>query len=139
MLPAPALALVVDDEDSVRGVCAAMLESLGYDVETARDGEEALRLLEADAAFELVLSDVVMPGISGWELAERTSALHPATPFVCMSGYPGEDGRTPSGGAGLLQKPFTLAELCAALPQRVPSRSGRRAERRPEGPAAASA
>ena len=115
--PSPGRVLVVDDEDSVRDVCAAMLVRLGYEVETARDGEEALALLDEEAhRFRLVLTDVVMPGITGWALAERVRALAPGTAVVFMSGYPGEErrGRAPEA-ARLLQKPFTLADLRSAL------------------------
>ncbi len=112
--------LVVGDEDSVRDVCTAMLRSFGCEVETARDGEEALALLEDETqGFGLVLTDIVMPGITGWELAERVRTLAPSTAVVVMSGYAGEEQRgTGSNAVRLLQKPFTLADLRAALTER---------------------
>jgi two-component system, cell cycle sensor histidine kinase and response regulator CckA len=119
--PSPGRVLVVDDEDSVREVCAAMLGRLGYQVETAHDGEEALALLDEGAhRFRLLLTDVVMPGITGWALAERVRTLAPETAVVFMSGYPGEQrrGRAPDS-ARLLQKPFTLADLRAVLDERA--------------------
>jgi two-component system, cell cycle sensor histidine kinase and response regulator CckA len=96
-------------------VCATLLQRMGYSVQTAGDGNEALRLLEQeDRTVELLLTDVVMPGMSGPELARRLPSLHPETRVVYMSGYPGDQlaEHDSLGDETLfLQKPFTPAEL----------------------------
>jgi two-component system, cell cycle sensor histidine kinase and response regulator CckA len=108
-------AIVADDEEAVREVCATLLRRMGYSVQTAGDGNEALRLLEQeDRSVELLLTDVVMPGMSGPELARRLASRHPETRVVYMSGYPGDQlaEHDSLGDETLfLQKPFTPTEL----------------------------
>ena len=118
--PAPrGRALVVDDETVVRNVCAELLEQFGFAVLSAGDGEHALQLLEQQQApIDLLLTDMVMPGIGGRELARRATLIHPETTIVYMSGYPGDQAANAGDktGAGLfLQKPFTAAELELAI------------------------
>jgi CheY-like chemotaxis protein len=67
--------LVIDDEDVIRMLVVEILESAGYDVTSAESAERALALLEK-AEFDLVVSDVVMPGLSGLELLEAVRARH---------------------------------------------------------------
>jgi PAS domain S-box-containing protein len=108
-------ALVVDDEPSVRDVCAAVLERIGYRVRTASDGRAALELLERRGPVDLLLTDVVMPRLSGIELGRRVAELHPDTVVVHMSGFPG-DLTGAADGMLFLQKPFTAADLEELLP-----------------------
>ena len=83
--------LLVEDDDAVRAVTESLLDELGCRVETAVNGVEALRRLGQDAAFDLVLSDIVMPGgVSGVDLARRMKAIHPGLPVVLATGYSGE-------------------------------------------------
>jgi PAS domain S-box-containing protein len=80
--------LVAEDEDGVRRIAERILTSAGYRVLTAADGSEALRLAEASAEpIHLLLSDVVMPSVSGAALAERVAARHPGLKVLYMSGY----------------------------------------------------
>jgi DNA-binding NtrC family response regulator len=96
-----------------------MLRREGYDVREAEDGAEALRILSDTAlAPDLVLSDVVMPGMSGPELLRELARVLPHTPTLLMSGY----ARTASasnelldGSAPFLAKPFTRQELVSAV------------------------
>jgi CheY-like chemotaxis protein len=111
--------LLVDDEVMVRHVTGRALRELGYGVIEASDGREALRLIsEEHAAVDLVLSDVVMPGMSGAELWNRLAESHPGLPVLLMSGYASEDlvrqGRL-DAGTPVLAKPFTVAELSARI------------------------
>ena len=103
-------ALVVDDEQSVREVCTALLQRLGFNVRTAVDGRAALEQLRHIGPVDLLLTDIVMPRLSGVELGHRVTAMYPHTTVVHMSGFPGD-----LTGAGdellFLQKPFTAAEL----------------------------
>jgi PAS domain S-box-containing protein len=107
--------LVVEDDDQVRTVVSKGLPRLGYEVLVVRNAEEALVLSDKHPGrIDLLLTDVVMPGLSGPELAERLTARRPETRVVFMSGYPaGEDPALgfELNGRGYLQKPFALAEL----------------------------
>ncbi|MBA3658877.1 MAG: PAS domain S-box protein [Gemmatimonadales bacterium] len=107
--------LLVEDEPIVRALAVRLLETAGYTVAEAVDGREALRLITAgEVAPELVLADLVTPGMSGRELGQALSARWPTLPVLYMSGYSDEDvvlrGLLPAG-APFVQKPFTPEEL----------------------------
>jgi two-component system cell cycle sensor histidine kinase/response regulator CckA len=107
--------LLVEDEEPVREVTALMLLSLGYRVLTAPNGEEALRMAEADPEqVELLMTDVVMPGMGGRDLADALQALLPDLKVLFQSGYTGDtvirQGILHTEVA-FLQKPFTLETL----------------------------
>lgn len=83
--------LVVDDEDAVRVVVGRVLQAEGYEVLRAREGNEALRELEEiGGAIDLVVTDVVMPGMGGAQLSRELAKRYPTIPIVWMSGHPGE-------------------------------------------------
>ena len=77
--------LVIDDEDVIRGLVAEILESGGHDVTSAESAERALELLE-ESDFDLVVSDVIMPGLSGLELLEAVRASRASLPVVLVTG-----------------------------------------------------
>ncbi len=105
--------LLVDDEDLVRATTADMLQDLGFDVTEASSSEEALRLIEGGAAIDLLVTDFLMPGMSGAELAARVRALRGDVPVLVVSGYAEDDGApTPYPR---LTKPFRKTELAAGL------------------------
>lgn len=80
--------LIVEDEDSVRKLAFTSLKLQGYDVLAARDGKDALRIVEErNGSFDLLLTDVIMPNLSGPELAERMKVLFPRIKVLFMSGY----------------------------------------------------
>ncbi len=106
--PSPAVVLVVEDEPLVRRTTARVLESAGYEVIAATSGEEALRLADTQR-FDLVLSDVVMPGISGVELSKRLRDINPKLPVVLMSGY--SEDLDAFNGARFIAKPFDTRGL----------------------------
>jgi signal transduction histidine kinase/CheY-like chemotaxis protein len=117
-LPAPGsrgLAVVADDEPSVRAVGAAMLGQLGYRVLEAADGREAVELVAAHAgAVRLVLLDLTMPVMGGPEALARIRRTDPAVPVVLCSGY--VEGALPNGLAdapatAFLRKPYRRSEL----------------------------
>jgi len=111
--------LVVEDDDDVRDYTVEILRELGYRVVEAHDGQTALRLFErADQPVQLLLTDVVMPVMSGSELAERARALQPSLKVLFTSGYTRDaimrDGRL-EPGLDLLSKPFTYTSLAAKV------------------------
>ena len=105
--------LLVEDNDVVRDVTALMLRRAGYAVVSARHGAEALELAEGQS-FDLLLTDVVMPGLSGPETAALIRERAQANAVLFMSGYaPETEGSL--GGAELVRKPFQPSELLAAV------------------------
>ncbi|HEV8637109.1 MAG TPA: response regulator [Chloroflexota bacterium] len=109
--------LAVDDEAEVRGMIALMLGSDGHAVRTAGSGEEALAELEA-GAFDLVLSDVAMSGMNGWELIERVRARWPSLRLVLATGWAGEidPARAREQGVeAVIAKPFRFSDLRRAI------------------------
>jgi signal transduction histidine kinase/CheY-like chemotaxis protein len=107
--------LLVEDEGAVRDVTRAVLESAGYQVTAVGDGAEALT---RSGKADLVVSDLVMPGMSGRELVTRLRAARPSLPVVFVSGYAAEGDPTPSAGEGtteFLAKPFTADQLLARV------------------------
>ncbi len=114
-LEAVGTALLVDDEDVVRMSTATMLEDLGYKVIEAASGEIALRLIEQDAAVDLLVTDHLMPGMNGTELALAARTLRPEMPVLLVSGYAEIEGIDPT--VPRLTKPFRKDELAASLAQ----------------------
>jgi CheY-like chemotaxis protein len=111
--------LVVEDEDAVRRLAERILRAAGYRVLQAANGGEALLLCEERGGeIDLLLTDVVMPRMSGKQLAARLVASCPRLRVLFMSGY-SEHGIEQRGvldpGARLISKPFTAAELCARV------------------------
>lgn len=111
--PVRGAALLVDDEELVRATTSYMLADLGYHVIEAASGEEALQMLEAGRRFDLVVTDHLMPGISGTELARAVHALQPGIPVLLVSGYAERKGLDPN--IPRLHKPFRKDELEASL------------------------
>ena len=110
---------VIDDDDGVRKLVHAVLATSGYTVIEATDGKEALTIFQNDSArFDMVLTDVVMPGLSGPQLAQKMCLTHPGMQVLFMSGYTdealGQHGVLEEGIA-LLEKPFTRGSLLRKL------------------------
>jgi PAS domain S-box-containing protein len=112
-------ALLVDDEELVRISTADMLTDLGFDVMEAQTAEEALGLMEAGAHPDLLVTDHLMPGMSGVELARAARALMPTLPVLVVSGYAELEGIAPE--LPRLTKPFRKAELSAVLATLTPN------------------
>jgi two-component system, cell cycle sensor histidine kinase and response regulator CckA len=108
--------LIVDDERAVRELVAAALTRAGFDVQTAGSAEEALDL-EARRAVDLLVTDVLLPKISGPELADLIRRRSPDTRVLFMSGYTG-NALTPNDlrqGSAFLPKPFGTTALIARV------------------------
>jgi PAS domain S-box-containing protein len=108
-------ALVVEDNEDVGQFCVSMMYDLGYRPVWARNGAEALQLLQQRQDFDLVFIDVVMPGISGIELADRIRRDRPQLPLLLTSGYSAVLAQEGARGFPLLPKPYSAADLEAAL------------------------
>jgi two-component system cell cycle sensor histidine kinase/response regulator CckA len=107
------LALVVDDEENVRGLATKMLETFGFLVITANDGREAVEKFSVHVdAITVVLMDVTMPVMGGTDALEKIRQISPDTPVLLMSGFmqDGELGKL-TGATDYLQKPFPLEDL----------------------------
>jgi PAS domain S-box-containing protein len=111
--------LLVEDEAAVRASVRRLLEWHGYKVLEARNGEDALRVYEAnESGIDLVLTDLIMPEMGGHELIERLRARDPSLRVLFMSGYTERDftsnGSMPPG-TGFVEKPFTVETLMRRL------------------------
>jgi PAS domain S-box-containing protein len=115
--------LVVEDEEQVRAIVVGQLSSLGYTVVEASDGEAALEKLRTDPAFDLLLTDVIMPGpLNGRALAGEAARISPDMRVLFMSGY-SDDAISTLGvlnpGVSLLTKPFRKTDLAVAVRRAV--------------------
>jgi CheY-like chemotaxis protein len=122
--------LLVEDDDAVRRVTASILESGGYAVTSEKDGASALESLsDASAAPQLLVTDVVMPGMDGREVARRVSARFPAVRVLFISGYT-ENAIVHQGvleeGIEFMPKPFTSADLLQRVRALLDSGQARR-------------
>ncbi len=109
--------LVVDDEEVVRELIVEILERAGHDVAQAAVPAEALSLVEQDV-FDVVVTDMVMPGLTGLEVLERMKVVRPSLPVVLVTGQGTQDNvdrAVELGAAVVILKPFTHAELREAV------------------------
>src|SRR5437016_3576330 len=111
MPPCTAKIVLLEDEDEVRRLVGEVLRLSGYQVTEFGDGQQALRACEEKrlGAVDLLVSDVVMPGMGGCELAQRMQLALPRMKLLFMSGYPRHSlpkSNTPPSEADFLQKPF---------------------------------
>jgi CheY-like chemotaxis protein len=133
MKPAPARVnggatiLLVEDRDDVRTVTRRMLQKCGYTVLEAGDGMEAIEISDRrQEPIQLLVTDVVMPGMSGRELAERLAPRRPGMKVLFMSGFT-RDEILPEGGeatgTAFIQKPFKLDQLLAKVAEMLVGRT----------------
>jgi signal transduction histidine kinase/ActR/RegA family two-component response regulator len=107
--------LLVDDEQALRKLTARMLLGMGFTVLEAQDGFQAMEIArQSETIIDVILTDVLMPGMSGIELAEKVSVLRPEARVLYMSGYAESEiakHREVRSGITILRKPFTQDEL----------------------------
>jgi CheY-like chemotaxis protein len=119
--------LVVDDEAQVRNLARDILLGAGYRVIEAEDGEQALRLAEEHSGvIHVLLTDIMMPGINGKELADRLGAVRPDTKMIFMSGRAAEvisEAGVLIPVDAFLAKPFTVERLLNKVRERLEYRS----------------
>lgn len=119
----PGLILVVDDEPMVRKMVQAMLTHIGWEVLTASDGSEALKVFqEKQADIQSILLDLTMPGMDGWETLKALRHIRPNVAVILASGY--DEARVMSGEHTeqpqcFLHKPYRIADLKAALSKAI--------------------
>jgi CheY-like chemotaxis protein len=121
--------LVVDDESMVLDAVRMTLTHFGYEVETVPGGAEALQKL-AGAGFDLVITDMKMPVMTGDQLAKEIRKRSPDTPIVLLTGYPPEV--YPRDVNAVLLKPFSTQELRSTVAALVGGRDPRSASGSPE-------
>jgi signal transduction histidine kinase/CheY-like chemotaxis protein len=114
--------LVVEDNEDVGQFAETLLTELGHSVTLATSGEEALELARAHD-YDVVFSDVVMPGMGGLRLAERLAEEKPELPVVLATGYSQEIAQSGSGGRPVILKPYRLATLSQALADAMSART----------------
>ena len=108
--------LLAEDDDSLRGFLARALERAGYDVVSCPDGETAVESL--DTRFDLLLTDIVMPGIDGIEVARIAAARQPHMRIMFITGFAAvalSAGDRAPAGAKVLSKPIHLREIVAEV------------------------
>jgi len=113
--------LLVDDDTAVRTFAARALENRGHAVRQAGSGDEALQLLESGQAVDIVVTDIVMPGMDGLALAREVRTRWPDLPVVLMTGYADAVQRSEleAGDMLVLTKPFRLHTLCDSVAERL--------------------
>lgn len=104
--------LVVDDDLAILELMSRIINKSGYDVESASDAEEALKLI-IENEFQLVISDISLPGMSGIELFKKVRNKYGSPKFIFMSGYAVDDMDEPilEGAAGFFPKPFQIGSV----------------------------
>jgi len=109
----PGRILVVEDEQLIREMLIEILQQADHAVTGAADGNEALELVEKQE-FDLVISDLHLPGINGMDLLDRIKASHPTLPFIVITGHPALDKAIQAmkkGAADFIPKPFTVEHI----------------------------
>ena len=109
--------LLIDDDPNVLGVMSEALTQAGYAPRATRSSEEALDLLKRES-FDLVVSDVVMPGLHGIQLLDAARQLNPAIKVLFVTGYANREivkEGFDKGACGFLEKPFSLKEFWSAV------------------------
>ena len=119
--------LVIDDQPLLRDVLAEFLELLGHEADLAADGPEGLARFDP-SVHQLVLTDFLMPGLTGLEVAEAIRARGCTTPIVMISGFakPDDERRAVEAGLRSVRKPVAFAEFEATLAAAVGPASGAR-------------
>jgi len=112
--------LLAEDDDSLRGFLARALERAGHDVTACADGEEAVTFL--DQPWDLLLTDIVMPGIDGIEVARQAAARHPGLRIMFITGFAAvalAAGDKAPAGAKVLSKPIHLREIVTEVERMI--------------------
>jgi two-component system cell cycle response regulator CpdR len=112
--------LLAEDDDSLRGFLARALERAGHDVVACADGDEAVTHL--DEAWDLLLTDIVRPGLDGIEVARQAAAKHPGLRIMFITGFAAvalAAGEKAPAGAKVLSKPIHLREIVSEVERMI--------------------
>ena len=107
--------LIVEDDSVALEATGKMVRHLQYQVQTVKNGKEALQLWQSDDQFDLVLADIVMPELDGFALSSMLKEMRPELPVVLMSGYPLVEPKDDGSSIRWLPKPFDLYDLSLTL------------------------
>jgi len=121
--------LVIDDEESVRSVLSRILSQVNHQVTVAENGEEGIRLFK-EKEFDIVLTDLGMPGMSGWEVCRAIKKMSPRTPVGMITGWGMEVGQDKMKECELdflISKPFNLSQILSVLDETVQSKGSKEA------------
>ena|SRR3712207_5794573 len=110
--------LVVEDDAMVRFMLVDEFEHQGCRVDEAADGAEALEAVSGEGAFDLMITDIRMPRLDGWTLAERARELRPELPVIYVTGFTDVAARPVPGGT-VIGKPFRPSDLVAAAERMI--------------------
>ena len=113
--------MVVEDDDGVRGLLEELLLGRGYKVITAQNGDDALGQIQRDPRLSLMITDIRMPGIDGWELARRATEMLPNIKVLYITGYPGQECPADAPQGPLVRKPWRLRELYTCIERLIGS------------------
>ena len=125
----PGKILVVDDSPQISKALNDLLSASGYSVRTAPSGERALQILES-TAFDLIITDLKMTGMTGIELAKQVLQKSPSLPVVILTGYGDMDSVITAlrlGVADYLKKPFSIDEVMSVVEREIARSKGRQA------------
>jgi len=123
--PPKARVLAIDDQPVILDLISAMCRSLGYDPMAASSGEEGIKLA-SESSFDIILTDLAMPGISGLEVARQIRQIHPHTPIVLVTGWEVNISRAEieaSGITDVLYKPFRIEQLTEIIHSAISAKS----------------
>ncbi|MCP4582091.1 MAG: response regulator [candidate division Zixibacteria bacterium] len=118
--------LVIDDDENILDVISDMLELLDHEVETASSGEEGVEKFKA-GKFDLVITDLGMPGISGWDVTKICKSLNPEVPVLMISGWGNQiddDMVKRSGLDGIMAKPFEIRKIKTMIQKMISKKPG---------------
>jgi CheY-like chemotaxis protein len=113
--------IVVEDDDGVRVLVEELLLDRGYNVITAQTGAEGLDRIRREPRLSLVITDIRMPGIDGWEVARRATEMRADLKVLYITGYPGEQRPDDAPPGPLLRKPWRAGEFYECLERLIGS------------------
>ena len=113
--------LVVDDDTAVRTFVRRALAHRGHETAAAGDGAEALALIQGDPAFDLVVSDIVMPALDGIELVATLAEQRPALPVILMTAHADQARLATARPREVILKPFSLKDICTVVARNLES------------------
>ena len=113
--------LVVDDNENIRVILKQMLEDGGYAVQAAKGGEEALEIMKTKR-FDMLIADINMPGMTGFELLEKSKRAYPQIPVIFVTAYRKDKNLVRSVNIGLsdyIEKPFKMDEVLRIVKEHI--------------------